>query len=216
MVWGLWKSLASALLYCTLTSPYGRLQTLSSSSVTFFRASISLKHPSFDELRLLWLVRLSTRATLSFDLTSVIRDRSSKVETDLYWSLEDGPESWFKSSGIITEWLLLLLVALDIPTHPGVKWTGHSLRRDGASAAHAVGVSIAVIMTWVLWKSLASALLYIDVSVCPSSEAFFFFGHLLSHFNHLEAPVLRQTTPSMVSSSIDLSDALEALLELDD
>jgi hypothetical protein len=45
-------------------------------------------------------------------------------------------------------------------------------------------------MAWVLWKSLASTLLYIDVSVCPSSEALFFFGHLLSCFNHLEAPVL--------------------------
>jgi hypothetical protein len=38
-------------------------------------------------------------------------------------------------------------------------------------------------MAWVLWKSLASALLYIDVSVRPSSEALFFFGHLLPRFN---------------------------------
>ncbi len=68
---------------------------------------------------------------------------------------------------------------LDIPTPPGVQWTGHSLRRGGASVAHAIGVSIAVIMTWGLWKSLTSALLYI------------------------------------VSSSIDLSDAFEALLDLD-
>ena len=60
---------------------------------------------------------------------------------------------------IITEWLLLLLVELDIPTLPRVKWTGHSLGRGGASAAHAIGVSIAVIMAWGLWKSLASALL---------------------------------------------------------
>ena len=82
--------------------------------------------------------------------------------------------------------------------------------------AHVVGVSITVIMAWGLWKSLTSALLYIDVSVCPSSEALFFFGHLLSRFNHLEAPGLRQATPSVVSSPIDLSDALEALLELDD
>ncbi len=80
----------------------------------------------------------------------------------------------------------------------------------------AVGVSIVVIMTWDLWKSLASALLYIDVSVRPSSEALFFFGHLLSRFNHLEAPGHQQGTPSVVTSPIDLSDALEALLELDD
>ena len=109
-----------------------------------------------------------------------------------------------------------LLVELDIPTPPVVKWTGHSLRRGGASTAHVVGVSIAVIMAWVLWKSLASSLLYIDVSVRPSSEALFFFGHLLSRFNHLEAPGHQQATPSVVTLPIDLSDALEALLELDD
>ena len=137
-------------------------------------------------------------------------------DTDLYWSLPEDPASWFKNSGVITEWLLLLLIELDIPTPPGVKWTGHSLRRGGASAAHAIGVSIAVIMSWGLWKSLASALLYIDVSVRPSSEALFFFGHLLSRFKPLEAPVISLATSAVVSSPIDLSDALEALLELDD
>ena len=81
---------------------------------------------------------------------------------------------------------------------------------------YVVGVSIAVLMSWDLWKSLASAPLYIDVSVCPSSETLFFFGHLLSRFNHLETPVLRQATPSVVNSPIDLSDDLEVLLELDD
>ena len=73
-----------------------------------------------------------------------------------------------------------------------------------------------VIMTWGLRKSLVSSFLYIDVSVCPSSEGLFFFGHLLSRFNHLEAPGHQQTTPSVVSSVIDLSDTLEVLLELDD
>jgi hypothetical protein len=32
----------------------------------------------------------------------------------------------------------LLLVELNVPTPPGVKWTGHSLRRCGATAAHAL------------------------------------------------------------------------------
>ena len=82
--------------------------------------------------------------------------------------------------------------------------------------AIAIGVSIAVIMAWGLRNSFASALFYIDVSVRPSSETLFFFGHLLSRFNQLEAPVLRQAPPTVVSSPIDLSDALEALLELDD
>ena len=91
------------------------------------------------------------------------------------------------------EWLLILFVEHDIQTPPGVKWTGHSLRRGDASAAHAIDVSITVIivMTWGLWKSLTLALLYIDVSVRPFSEALFFFGHLPSLFNPLEAVVLR-------------------------
>jgi hypothetical protein len=137
-------------------------------------------------------------------------------DTDLYWFFDDDPASLSKNSGIITEWLLLLLVELDIPTPPGVKWTGHSLSRGGASAAHAIGVSIAVIMAWGLWKSLASALLYIDVSVRPSSEALFFFGHLLPRFNLPQASLVRQATPTAACSSIDLSDAFEALLEFDD
>jgi hypothetical protein len=105
-------------------------------------------------------------------------------------------------------------VELDIPTLPRVKWTGHSLGRGGASAAHAIGVSIAVIMAWGLWKSLASALLLIDVSVRPSSEALFFFGHLLARFNLHQAPLLLQAPPTAVSSSIDLSDALQAKVEM--
>ena len=96
-----------------------------------------------------------------------------------------------------------------------VTWTGHSLRRGAASASHAFGVSFTVIMAWGLWKSLASPFLYIDVSVRPSSEALF-FGHLLTRFNLPQAPHLRQATPTAVSSSIDLSDAFEALLEFDD
>jgi hypothetical protein len=86
----------------------------------------------------------------------------------------------------------------------------------GTSAEHAIGVSIAVIMAWGLWKSLASALLYIDVSVWPSSEALLFFGHLLARFNLPQAPRVRQTTPTAVSSSIDLRDAFDTLLEFDD
>ena len=135
--------------------------------------------------------------------------------TDLYWSLADDSPSCLKVSGIIMECLLPLLVELNIPTLPGVK-SGHSLRRGGASAAHAIGASIAAIMAWGLWKSLASALLYIDVAVRPSSEAFFFFGHLLPRFPLMEAPMVRLAQPTAEASPIDLSDAMAALLELDD
>jgi hypothetical protein len=119
-------------------------------------------------------------------------------DTDLYWFFDDDPVSLSKNSDIITECLVLLLVDLDIPTDPGVKWTGHSLCRGGASAAHAVGVSIAVIMAWGLWKSLASTLLYIDVFVRSSVESLFFFGHLPTRFNLPTAPLVRQAPPPAV------------------
>ena len=46
-------------------------------------------------------------------------------DTDLYWFFEDDPVSLSKNSDIITEWLLLLLVELNIPTPlSGVKWRG--------------------------------------------------------------------------------------------
>jgi hypothetical protein len=112
------------------------------------------------------------------------------------------------------EWLLLLLLGLKIPTPPGVKWTGHSLRRGVASTAHAIGASSAVIMAWGLWKSRASALLHMDVVVRPSSEPLFFFGHLLPRFLLMEAPIVRQAQPTAEASSVDLSDAMDALFEL--
>jgi hypothetical protein len=69
-------------------------------------------------------------------------------DTVLHWSLADDSPSCFKDSGIISEWLLLLLVELNIPTPSGVKWTGHSLRRSDASTEHALGAISAVIMDW--------------------------------------------------------------------
>ena len=69
-------------------------------------------------------------------------------------------------------------------------------------------------MTWGLGKSLASALLYSYVAVRPSSEALFLFGHLLLRFLLMEAPIVRQAQPGK-ASPIDLSDAMEALLEFD-
>ena len=69
-------------------------------------------------------------------------------------------------------------------------------------------------MAWGLGKSLASALLYSDVAVRPSSEALFFFGHPLLRFLLMEAPIVRQAQPAE-ASPIDLSDDMEALLELD-
>jgi hypothetical protein len=62
----------------------------------------------------------------------------SHRDTDLYLFFEDDPSSLSKNSVIITEWLLLLLVDLDIPTPPGVKLTGHSFRRGGDYSNHEI------------------------------------------------------------------------------
>ncbi len=72
------------------------------------------------------------------------------------------------------------------------------------------------LVTWGLWKSLESALLYIDVAVRPSSEAFFFFGHFLPRFLLLEAPLVRQTQLTVETSPLHLINDMEALLEFDD
>ena len=69
-------------------------------------------------------------------------------------------------------------------------------------------------MAWDLGKSLASALLYSNVAMRPTSEALFFFGHLLLRFLLMEAPIVRQAHPAE-TSPIDLSDAMEAVLEFD-
>jgi hypothetical protein len=70
-------------------------------------------------------------------------------DTELYWFFDDDPVSLSDHSGIITEWLLLLLVELDIPTPPGVQFTvilcvvvEHLQRTPSACRLHAIGVSM--------------------------------------------------------------------------
>jgi hypothetical protein len=68
----------------------------------------------------------------------------------------------------------------------------------------------------------SNGLVILCVEVAPRqrtpsvSRALFFFGHLLARFTLPQAPRVRQATPTAVSSSIDLSDAFDALLEFDD
>ena len=150
-------------------------------------------------------------SSLSINQTAKNVARNQPEPSSRVSSAQDDPDNCFNKLQV--RWKMLRNNQV---TPPGVKWTSHSLRRGGASAYHVIGVSIVVIMVWGLWKSLPSALLYIDVSVWSSSEVLFFFDHLLTHFNLLQAPLVRQDPPTVVSSSIDLSDAFEALLEFDD
>ena len=71
------------------------------------------------------------------------------------------------------------MATLELPVLPGVQFTGHSLRRGGASAAHAINVSLPRIMAWGLWTDMRTAISYIDISVMPTDAAWFFFGNLI-------------------------------------
>jgi hypothetical protein len=64
-------------------------------------------------------------------------------DTDLYWFFEDDPASLSKHSGIITEWLLLLLVDLNIPTPqelngPHFSFPYHANSSDTIFSLHAL------------------------------------------------------------------------------
>ena len=118
--------------------------------------SLSDDYPLTDKAWSFWITEQLVKTTSCRNMRNVTSNVSTRVSVTkmlLLIRLEDDPVSWFKSSGIITEWLLLLLVEIDIPTSPGVKWTGHSLRRYDSSVTYPIGVSITDIMTWGLWKS---------------------------------------------------------------
>jgi hypothetical protein len=82
---------------------------------------------------------------------------------------------------IITTWLREIILALDLHTPPDVSYTGHSLRRDGASASHTINVRTPRIITYRgLWCDFNTALSYIDVNVQQDRAAYIFFSNLLA------------------------------------
>ncbi len=54
-----------------------------------------------------------------------------------YWLFHDEKPA---TAQIITTWLREIMDVIDLHTTPGVSYSGHSLRRGGASAAHATNV----------------------------------------------------------------------------
>jgi hypothetical protein len=106
-------------------------------------------------------------------------------DTDLYWFFQDHPASVDTNSGIITKWMLFLLVELDNPTPPGVKWK--EVSRLSAPLHRRLYADV--------FRS--SLLLRPPVYSLQSSSS------------------VTRSPPTVVSSSIDLSDALEGFLELD-
>jgi hypothetical protein len=130
-----------------------RPQKLSSSSATFCHASCLWKHQSFG--------KLNHCCALPIDLSDAME---ALLEFDD--SRHRAPLGQLRLSFSTMACAILISPRNQL---------GESVKRS-------IGVFIAVFMAWGLWKSLASALLYIDVSVRPSSEALFFFGHLLTRF----------------------------------
>ena len=90
----------------------------------------------------------------------------------------------------VDAWLQEALDLIQLSPPPGVKWSSHSLRSGGATAALSVGVDLASIARWGLWKDFGSLQVYVDPLVAASPEAVTFFGHLLKarSFDHLPPP----------------------------
>ena len=79
----------------------------------------------------------------------------------------------------VTIWLTDMLAAVQATPPPGVLWSMHSLRNGGAAAALAVGVDIATIARWGLWRSLSSVDAYLNPLERMSHASAIFFQHLL-------------------------------------
>jgi hypothetical protein len=142
----------------------------------------------------------------------------------LYWSL---PDEKPLRAPMVGEWLAILLRRTSNTAPAGGAWLGHSLRVGAACASLAVGASLMQIMHYGLWKSLAAVQRYLEHfdAISADSSAWLFFGWMtppmpplrtMSSFNAPTAPAVLQAQPQSVSPSIDLSDALAALLEIDD
>ena len=94
------------------------------------------------------------------------------------WALPRETAKRFPAT-IIDTWLKSCLLAVGKKPQPGEKYSGHSLRKGGASAANAIGVQLPAIMAFGVWKSLAAAQLYISPLVTADLAAFRFFGWML-------------------------------------
>ncbi len=108
--------------------------------------------------------------------------------TDFFWALpgDRHPKTW--SSQTQTAWLLEALQACTISPPPEVSWTSHSLRMGPATAAHAVGVSLAVIRYFGGWAMASDVVYdYIDPSALRTPAADALFGWLVQHLPTLEA-----------------------------
>ena len=109
------------------------------------------------------------------------RDRAFEERSPShYWQLPgEDPTLW--TADTVTSWLQQAAAWLGEAPEEGQKWTSHSLRKGGASAANAAGVSITLIRYLGGWSKTSHVVLdYIDPLILPSAEGSLFFGWLSS------------------------------------
>ena len=100
--------------------------------------------------------------------------------TDLFWALPHEQKEGLKfPASSIDSWLKASLRRVSWTPPPGQKWTGHCLRKGGASTAIAIGVSLNYILIYGQWKTLQSAQRYIEYLTSADWAAFLFFGWML-------------------------------------
>ena len=108
-----------------------------------------------------------------------------------FWALPQETSKTFPAT-VIDLWLKRSLSRVGWDAQPGEKFTGHSLRKGGASAANAIGVSLHAIMAFGMWKSLAAVQLYISHLVTADLPENRFFGWMLPRtFAQLQAQAQR-------------------------
>ena len=95
------------------------------------------------------------------------------------WALpcDSHPSGW--TSRDLTAWLRDACAAVGVAPPPGFKYSSHSMRNGAASAANAVGVTVAHICWLGSWSQQSSVVQdYISPAVLYTDAAQFFFGWL--------------------------------------
>ena len=97
------------------------------------------------------------------------------------WSITPREEKEMWSADTLAEWLRAAYTADDWPPPEGFNKTSHSLRKEDASAVHAIGARLTDICFAGGWETTSNVLeaKYIDFTMHLSLDAWLFFGYIL-------------------------------------
>ena len=121
-------------------------------------------HPIYAQLLLGW-----------HRLRSDVANSRRLPQPALQWALPyESGASW--TADTLTQWLRLACGLVAAAPPAGFSWTSHSLRKGGATAAHAAGVLLGVIRYRGGWSRASDVVLdYIDPAVMNTPAGRFFF-----------------------------------------